>query len=187
MTFTIAHDEHGLMLRRRPDTVIRLQPAGVDAFLAGSLGRITFHRDADSRNRRNFAVTQDRVWDLRFRRALRAVGGTDSARADEACGDCRGRSSEMGLLRGTCLTPWIGTAALAVTLTAQTAIAPPPNKYSPADDVKLGREAAQQVEKEMPVMRDDNVNSYLTAIGRRLVDAIPPSSGTRSSGTASPA
>ena len=26
----------------------------------------------------------------------------------------------------------------------------------------------------MPVMHDDNVNSYLTAIGRRLVDAIPP-------------
>ena len=55
------------MLRRRPDTVIRLQPAGVDAFLAGSLGRITFHRDADGRIA-ELAVTQDRVWDLRFRR-----------------------------------------------------------------------------------------------------------------------
>lgn len=65
-------------------------------------------------------------------------------------------------------------AIVTVTLGAQTQITPPKNKYSPADDVKLGREAAQQVEQQMPVMRDEQVNSYLRDIGRRLVSAIPP-------------
>jgi Zn-dependent protease with chaperone function len=64
-------------------------------------------------------------------------------------------------------------AAFVVTTAAQTPVAIPKNKYSPADDVKLGQEAAQQVEKEMPVMRDDRINGYLAGIGRRLVESIP--------------
>ena len=55
----------------------------------------------------------------------------------------------------------------------QTIITAPKNKYSPADDVQLGREAAQQVQQELPIMRDEEVNSYLNAIGRRLVSQIP--------------
>jgi hypothetical protein len=64
-------------------------------------------------------------------------------------------------------------SAFVVTTGAQTQIVAPKNRYSPADDVKLGQEAAQQVEQELPVMRDDQVNSYLNAIGRRLVESIP--------------
>src|SRR3954463_16230290 len=64
-------------------------------------------------------------------------------------------------------------AASVTAASAQTKITAPKNKYSPADDVKLGQEAAQQVQKEMPVMRDEQVNSYLNNIGRRLVNAIP--------------
>jgi Zn-dependent protease with chaperone function len=64
-------------------------------------------------------------------------------------------------------------AAFAVTATAQTAITAPPNKYSPADDVKLGLDAAKQVEQQLPVMRDEEVNGYLRTVGRRLVAAIP--------------
>jgi hypothetical protein len=55
----------------------------------------------------------------------------------------------------------------------QTVITAPKNKYSPKDDVQLGREAAQQVEKELPVLRDEQVTAYLNAIGRRLVNEIP--------------
>src|SRR3954467_9503166 len=65
-------------------------------------------------------------------------------------------------------------AATVTAASAQTKITAPKNKYSPADDVKLGQEAAQQVRQEMPVMRDDAVNSYLNEIGQRLVAAIPP-------------
>src|SRR3954469_25370253 len=63
---------------------------------------------------------------------------------------------------------------LVVTSTAQTKVEAPKNKYSPADDVKVGQEAAQEVEKEMPVMRDAQVNDYLSGIGRRLAENIPP-------------
>ena len=66
------------------------------------------------------------------------------------------------------------TRLLAIALfAAQTVITPPDNKYSPAEDVKLGQEAAAQAEQQLPIMRDDNVTSYVEEIGRRLVDAIP--------------
>jgi peptidase M48-like protein len=65
-------------------------------------------------------------------------------------------------------------AVFAVSAAAQTPVSAPKNKYSPADDVKLGQEAAQQVEKELPVMHDEQINGYLNAIGRRLVENIPP-------------
>jgi predicted Zn-dependent protease len=65
--------------------------------------------------------------------------------------------------------------ALIVTasVTAQTVIQAPENKYSVADDVKLGQEAAQEVTRQLPIMHDDEVNAYLDRIGRRLVAAIP--------------
>src|SRR5436190_9666448 len=64
-------------------------------------------------------------------------------------------------------------SAFVVTTAAQTQIVAPKNKYSPADDVKLGQEASQEVLKELPVMNDDQVNGYLNGIGRRLVESIP--------------
>jgi hypothetical protein len=77
----------------------------------------------------------------------------------------------------TSTKPTVIAAALAIWVTgaaAQSQITAPKNKYSPADDVKLGQEASQQVQQELPVMRDEEVNSYLNSIGRRLVDGIPP-------------
>jgi hypothetical protein len=56
---------------------------------------------------------------------------------------------------------------------AQTVITPPKNKYDPKDDVQLGREAAGEVEKQLPLLRDDNIGSYIENIGERLVRAIP--------------
>ena len=63
---------------------------------------------------------------------------------------------------------------LATFLLAQTVITPPENKYSAAEDVQLGQQAAAEAEKQLPIMRDDNVASYVEDLGRRLVDAIPP-------------
>jgi predicted Zn-dependent protease len=57
---------------------------------------------------------------------------------------------------------------------AQTVITAPPNKYSPSEDVQLGREAAAQAEKQLPILHDDGVSSYVQSIGRRLAGAIPP-------------
>jgi beta-barrel assembly-enhancing protease len=67
-----------------------------------------------------------------------------------------------------------GLAILVVTTAAQTPVVVPKNKYTPAEDVKLGQEAAQEVRKELPVMRDEQINSYLEAIGRRLAENVPP-------------
>ena len=62
----------------------------------------------------------------------------------------------------------------ALLLAAQTTITPPDNKYSPADDVKLGQQAKAEAEKQLPIMRDDAVTSYVEELGRRLVAVIPP-------------
>src|SRR6516225_3813358 len=56
---------------------------------------------------------------------------------------------------------------------AQTQIVAPKNKYTPADDVKLGQQAARQVEQQLPIMNDPQVNNYLNRIGQRLVENIP--------------
>jgi predicted Zn-dependent protease len=63
--------------------------------------------------------------------------------------------------------------AIAGPLAAQTTIVPPSNKYSVADDIKLGREAAADVRKELPMLNDDRVDDYIEDIGRKLVAAIP--------------
>jgi beta-barrel assembly-enhancing protease len=65
------------------------------------------------------------------------------------------------------------TAVVTVAPAVQTRITLDKNKYSPADDVKLGREAADQVRKEMPIVRDGAVEEWVQSVGRRLVTGIP--------------
>ena len=57
---------------------------------------------------------------------------------------------------------------------AQTKIVAPKTKYSPADDVKLGLEAAAQAKKELPLLNDERVDAYVENVGARLAAAIPP-------------
>ncbi len=61
----------------------------------------------------------------------------------------------------------------AVALGAQTVIVAPDNKYTPAEDVQLGREAAVQVEQQLPILREADVTSWLESVGGRLVAKIP--------------
>src|SRR5688572_29375442 len=56
---------------------------------------------------------------------------------------------------------------------AQTKVTAPSNKYSVEQDVKLGREAAQEVRQEMPILDDDRVDDYVERVGERLVEHIP--------------
>jgi len=66
--------------------------------------------------------------------------------------------------------------ALAATLTAgaQTPITLKDNKYTPAQDVQIGQEAAQQVRREYPLLNDATSERLVDRIGDRLVDSIPP-------------
>jgi Zn-dependent protease with chaperone function len=59
-------------------------------------------------------------------------------------------------------------------LVAQTAIKPPKNKYTPQQDVELGREAAAEVRQQYPIIKDERIARYLTGLGDRLVSAAPP-------------
>jgi hypothetical protein len=65
------------------------------------------------------------------------------------------------------------TFGLSAALVAQTPVSPPDNKYKPAQDVELGREAAQETRQQLPIIRDDAVTSYIAEVGRRLIDGIP--------------
>ncbi len=60
-----------------------------------------------------------------------------------------------------------------VAATAQTVVTPPKNKYTPAQDVQLGKEAAAEVRQQYPVISDDQINAYLERAGRSLVAASP--------------
>ena len=61
------------MLKRRPDSVIRLTPVYADAF-RGTIGLVRFYREGG--NVTSFGIAQDRVWDLRFTRqpAMKPTG-----------------------------------------------------------------------------------------------------------------
>jgi Zn-dependent protease with chaperone function len=82
--------------------------------------------------------------------------------------NCRSRA--MRVLRGQIVVAVLLSVSLA---SAQTKVTVPKNKYTPQQDVQLGREASAQVEQQLPLLRDENVNSYVADIGRRLVASIP--------------
>ncbi len=65
-------------------------------------------------------------------------------------------------------------ALLSAISLAQTKITPPKNRYTPEQDVELGREAAAQVRKEYPIIDDSALSGYLDRLGQRLVAAAPP-------------
>jgi CubicO group peptidase (beta-lactamase class C family) len=61
-TLTAVVESHALVLKRRPDTSIKLTPTYANAFTADhGLGTVIFERDG-------LRVVQDRVWDLPFRK-----------------------------------------------------------------------------------------------------------------------
>jgi Zn-dependent protease with chaperone function len=82
---------------------------------------------------------------------------------------------KMAFKRQT-LIAWITLVAISVmplTALAQTQIKYHSNKFSVQDDVKLGRQAAQEAEQQFPLLRDEQVRSYVENVGRRLVSGIP--------------
>jgi predicted Zn-dependent protease len=67
----------------------------------------------------------------------------------------------------------IVVALLSSGLVAQTRITPPNNKFTPEQDVELGREAAAEVRREYPIIQDGQIREYLDDRGRRLVAVSP--------------
>ena len=78
--------------------------------------------------------------------------------------------------RARMLTVWLMALAIMtmpLNAFAQTRISYHSNKYSPSDDVKLGRQAAAEAEQQLPIMRDSDASAYLERVGQRLVASIP--------------
>jgi Zn-dependent protease with chaperone function len=66
-------------------------------------------------------------------------------------------------------------AALPIIVAAQAPqIVVPKNKYNTRDDIQLGQKAANEVERQFPLINDQDAQTYLSRIGDRLVAAIPP-------------
>ncbi|HEX8638267.1 MAG TPA: M48 family metallopeptidase [Pyrinomonadaceae bacterium] len=55
----------------------------------------------------------------------------------------------------------------------QTRVSMPKNSYKVQDDVRLGQQAAAEVERQMPILNDAEATRYIQQVGERLVDAIP--------------
>ena len=67
----------------------------------------------------------------------------------------------------------IAIAALPLSVAAQTQLKYHSNRFSIQDDVKLGRQAAQEAEQQFPLLNDAEVQNYVARVGERLVAAIP--------------
>jgi beta-barrel assembly-enhancing protease len=68
----------------------------------------------------------------------------------------------------------VAVCVSAASLQAQTAVKLPKNRYTPEQDVKLGREAAAEVRQQYPIIKDERITRYLSELGDRLVAAAPP-------------
>ena len=68
----------------------------------------------------------------------------------------------------------IAIVSTPLTSFAQTKIAYHSNRFKPADDVRLGRQAAAEAEQQFPLLRDAEVTAYVESVGQRLVASIPP-------------
>ena len=70
--------------------------------------------------------------------------------------------------------PAILVVAAMTATSAQTPIKPDNNKYTPQQDVQLGREAAAEARRQLPMLNDSRIDSYVEDIGLELAEAIPP-------------
>src|SRR5688572_28944536 len=63
--------------------------------------------------------------------------------------------------------------AMPIAAVAQTQIKLHSNKYKVADDVKVGRQAAAEVERQFPILSDREATDYVARVGDRLASSIP--------------
>ena len=81
--------------------------------------------------------------------------------------------SRASLRRAVSVLMLLSLAAAPIAILAQTRVVAPSNPYSEAKDIELGRKAAQQAERQLPLLNDRGVQDYVERVGRRLVEAIP--------------
>ena len=55
----------------------------------------------------------------------------------------------------------------------QTDITRPADNFTPAEDIELGREAAAAIRRQQPILSDERLDAYVSAVGRRLIESVP--------------
>ena len=83
------------------------------------------------------------------------------------------KSIYRSALKGLCLQLTLAILVMPGAALAQTQIKLHSNRYSPQQDVQLGRQAAAEAEQQFPLMSDAEVGAYVERVGQRLVAAIP--------------
>jgi Zn-dependent protease with chaperone function len=83
------------------------------------------------------------------------------------------QSVSSPLRRSVARTLAIAAVLAACDLLAQTRITPPKNKFTPEQDVQLGREAAAEVRREYPLIENAQLSAYLDRLGRTLIESSP--------------
>ena len=71
---------------------------------------------------------------------------------------------------GLAATLWLLPLAA---MAQKTVVTAPKNKYKVLEDLKLGNDAAREVERQFPLLNDYEASDYVSRIGERLVAAIP--------------
>jgi hypothetical protein len=84
------------------------------------------------------------------------------------------RKSRTSMQRLLASLTALALLAMPVSVFTQTKISYHSNKYKPTDDVKVGRQAAAEVEQQMPILNDPEATNYISRVGQRLVSSIPP-------------
>jgi len=72
---------------------------------------------------------------------------------------------------------WTGVLILGLSASlayGQTVIKPPKNNFTPQQDVEIGKKAADEIRAQYPIIKDEQIQRYLTKLGDRLVAVAPP-------------
>jgi hypothetical protein len=71
------------------------------------------------------------------------------------------------------LIPAVVSMLMISATSAQTPIERHQNSFSPDQDVKLGREAADEIRQQLPLLNDERTDDFVDRIGDRLIEGIP--------------
>lgn len=74
---------------------------------------------------------------------------------------------------GLALAGLLWSAALPVAEAQRTQLKPGWNMFSPQQDIDLGKKAALDAERQLPLCNDAKVDAYLTRLGEKLVEKLP--------------
>lgn len=66
--------------------------------------------------------------------------------------------------------------AVPVARADRTRLKPPWNMFSPQTDIQVGKQAADEMKKQLPLCNDPQADQYLTQVGMRLVAKLPKTS-----------